>query len=50
MKALLIAALFASGAAVADGIAERYPVAENVRGHENTEWSISYAYLLTDAK
>ena len=34
----------------ADEIAERYPVAENVRGHENTEWSISYAYHLTDAK
>ena len=33
----------------ADEIAERYPVAENVRGHENTEWSISYAYHLTDA-
>ena len=36
--------------AVADEIAEKYPVAENVRGHENTEWSISYAYHLTDAK
>ncbi len=50
MKALLIAALFASQAAFADSIAELYPVAENVRGHENTEWSISYAYHLTDAK
>lgn len=49
MKALLIAALFASQAAFADSIAERYPVAENVRGHENTEWSTSYAYHLTDA-
>ena len=36
--------------AAADQIAEKYPVAENVRGHENTEWSISYAYHLTDAK
>ena len=50
MKALLIAALFASQAAFADSIAELCPVAENVRGHENTEWSISYAYHLTDAK
>ena len=49
MKALLIAALFASQAAFADSIAELYPVAENVRGHENTEWSTSYAYHLTDA-
>ena len=49
MKTLLIAALFASQAAFADSIAEHYPVAENVRGHENTEWSTSYAYHLTDA-
>ena len=49
MKTLLIAALFASQAAFADSIAELYPVAENVRGHENTEWSTSYAYHLTDA-
>lgn len=32
----------------ADSIAERYPVAENVRGHENIEWSVSYAFHLTD--
>ena len=50
MKTLLIAALFASQAAFADKIAELYPVAENVRGHENIEWSISYAYHFTDAK
>ena len=25
------------------------PVSENVRGHENVEWSIAYAYGLTDA-
>lgn len=43
-----VGVVFAS-AARADEIAERYPVAENVRGHENTEWSISYAYHLTDA-
>ena len=40
----------AAVALAADEIAEKYPVAENVRGHENTEWSISYAYHLTDAK
>ena len=26
------------------------PVSENLRGHENTEWSISYAYHLTDGQ
>ncbi len=25
------------------------PVAQNIRGHENVEWSISYAFHLTDA-
>ena len=28
--------------------AERCPISENVRGNENTEWSIAYAYGLTD--
>ena len=27
---------------------ERCPVSESVRGHENIEWSIAYAYGLTD--
>ena len=27
---------------------EKYPVSANVRGHENIEWSIAYAYGLTD--
>ena len=27
-----------------------HPVSENVRGHENTEWSISYAYHMSDNK
>lgn len=31
----------------ADG-EERCPVSDKVRGHENTEWSIAYAYGLTD--
>ena len=31
-------------------IAEDCPVSANVRGHENTEWSRSYAYHLTDAR
>lgn len=29
--------------------AEHCPVSENVRGHENVEWSRAYAYGLTDA-
>lgn len=29
---------------------ESWPVSENLRGHENTEWSRGYAYHLTDAK
>jgi len=29
---------------------EKCPVNPNVRGHENVEWSIGYAYHLTDAK
>ena len=40
----------ADSALTPDAIAENCPVAENVRGHENTEWSISYAYHLTDAR
>ena len=27
---------------------EKCPISENVRGHENIEWSIAYAYGLTD--
>ena len=49
MRTLMFATMLAA-TAVGDEIAEKYPVAENVRGHENTEWSISYAYHLTDAK
>ena len=30
-------------------IAEKCPVSEKVRGHENIEWQISYAYHLADA-
>ncbi len=30
--------------------ADPCPVSENLRGHENTEWSIGYAFHLTDAK
>ena len=52
MKSRLVCMIctIATVALAADEIAEKYPVAENVRGHENTEWSISYAYHLTDAK
>ena len=44
--AALLAAVHA-GAFAADG---GCPVSRRVRGHENTEWSISYSYHLTDAK
>ena len=49
-KAYLAALAIVPTIAFADAIADNYPVAENVRGHENTEWSISYAYHLMDAK
>ena len=51
MEALKTAAAILSAsvafAALADD--EKCPVSENVRGHENVEWSISYAFGLTDA-
>jgi hypothetical protein len=50
MKNILSYFVLAPAIACADMIAEKFPVAENMRGHENTEWSISYAYHLTDAK
>ena len=37
-----------TNAAVGHG--DSCPVSTNIRGHENIEWSISYAYHLTDAK
>jgi len=43
--AAVLAAAVAS-AALADD--EKCPISENVRGHENVEWSISYGYGLTD--
>ena len=49
MKRLLSLLTLMPAIALADEIAKQYPVAENMRGHENTEWSISYAYHLTDA-
>ena len=45
----LAAFLFAGAAFCAVGENEKCPVSANVRGHENIEWSISYAYGLTDA-
>ena len=46
----LLAAFVISGATLcAVGGDEKCPVSANVRGHENIEWSISYAYGLTDA-
>ena len=38
-----------AGPALADDLAQTCPVSEKVRGHENTEWQIAYAYHLTDA-
>ena len=49
MKRLIFALTVFPCVVSADQIADLYPVAENVRGHENTEWSVSYAYHLTDA-
>lgn len=46
-RALLLAALACAAACRA---ADPCPVGENVRGHENVEWSIGYAFHLTDAK
>lgn len=42
---LLLSIVFAY---IASGNVEMCPVSENSRGHENIEWSISYAYALTD--
>ena len=38
------------GVASAADVAVTCPVSEKVRGHENTEWSQSYAYHLTDGR
>ena len=47
---LALATLLVAGAALcAVGEDEKCPVSANVRGHENIEWSTSYAYGLTDA-
>ena len=45
---LLATHLAACAAFAAVGNDEKCPVSANVRGHENIEWSISYAYGLTD--
>ena len=48
-KWLLATILVAGAALCAVGEAGNCPVSANVRGHENIEWSISYAFGLTDA-
>ena len=48
-KWLLATILVAGAAFCAVGEDEKCPVSANVRGHENIEWSTSYAYGLTDA-
>lgn len=49
MRTLCGTILATAVAFTALGNDEKCPIAENVRGHENIEWSISYAYGLTDA-
>lgn len=49
MRTLCGTILAAVIAFAAFGNDEKCPISENVRGHENIEWSISYAYGLTDA-
>ena len=44
-----VAFISIAGTAFADDLAQKCPVSEKVRGHENTEWQIAYAYHLTDA-
>ncbi len=48
MEKMRILATLAAAIAFA-ALGNDTPVSENVRGHENIEWSISYAYGLTDA-
>ena len=47
-KRVLATLLVAGAALCAVGEDEKCPVSANVRGHENIEWSRSYAYGLTD--
>ena len=51
MKKLVLTAVAVALAGGASAAASDVacPVSENVRGHENIEWSIAYAYGLTDA-
>jgi hypothetical protein len=44
-----IAFISIAGTVFVDDLAKKSPVSEKVRGHENTEWQIAYAYHLTDA-
>ena len=47
MKTRLVVACIAASLVAA--AADPCPVSDNVRGHENVEWSIGYAFHLTDA-
>lgn len=49
LLAVLLVSAFGSSAVAPEELVD-YPVSENLRGHENTEWATSYAYNLTDAK
>ncbi len=46
---ILCAAALSAGIALAAASDVECPVSENVRGHENIEWSVAYAYGLADA-
>lgn len=49
MKTLAIIVSLGVLAFLAVSAADPCPVSENLRGHENVEWSIGYAFHLTDA-
>ena len=51
MKELVLTAVAVAlvGGATAAANDVACPVSDNVRGHENIEWSVAYAYGLTDA-
>lgn len=49
-KAIFVVGMVLAGIAFPANGEEKCPVSENVRGHENVEWQIAYAFHLTDGK
>ena len=49
-KAIFVVGMVLAGIAFPANGEEKCPVSENVRGHENVEWQIAYAFHLTDEK